>query len=418
MKKMMMMAVLFSAAASTFAQDALVKEATKLVSKGEFDQAIQTVTPALTSSETTDKAAAWNVLSDAYYQKFSKIQQLEMENKVKQQPTVYDTLDFNKSIGASLEAALKCDEFDVQPNEKGKVKIRFRKANQERWLNGVINLINSGLYMYNKKQPDEAFKHWSMYVDASSYPLFEGADFSKNPAYGQYRSEIAYYAGLVAYQKKDYVAAEKYARIAAEDPKKADEANEILLFSQKENCKTREDSLAYVATLKKYHAAKPNEERYFNLLMDYYTKPGRSAELKAWADEEIAANAENKMAWALKGEVLMSEEKWDDAVECYKKAAEIDPTFIQCVFNAGVCLYSKAAALKEKLADKKTGGLTNANADKVKAILRDALVYQEKARELDPEQERVKWAYPLYQIYYAIGDNAKANEMEKLLNNK
>ena len=152
--------------------------------------------------------------------------------------------------------------------------------------------------------------------------------------------------------------------------------------------------------------------------MDYYTKPGRTAELKAWADEEIAANAENKMAWALKGEVLMSEEKWDDAVECYKKAAEIDPTFIQCVFNAGVCLYSKAAALKEKLADKKTGGLTNANADKVKAILRDALVYQEKARELDPEQERVKWAYPLYQIYYAIGDNAKANEMEKLLNNK
>ena len=133
------------------------------------------------------------------------------------------------SIGASLEAALKCDEFDVQPNEKGKVKIRFRKANQERWLNGVINLINSGLYMYNQKNHDEALKHWSMYVDAPSYSLFEGADFSKNPAYNQYRSEIAYYAGLVAYQKKDFVAAEKYARIAAEDPKKADEANEILL---------------------------------------------------------------------------------------------------------------------------------------------------------------------------------------------
>lgn len=178
MKKMMMMAVMLTAAATSFAQDALVKEAGKLVTKGEFDQAIKTVTPALTSAETTDKAAAWNTLSDAYYQKFSKIQQLEMENKVKQQPTVYDTLDFNKSIGASLEAALKCDEFDVQPNEKGKVKIRFRKANQERWLNGVINLINSGLYMYNQKNHDEALKHWSMYVDAPSYSLFEGATFS------------------------------------------------------------------------------------------------------------------------------------------------------------------------------------------------------------------------------------------------
>lgn len=416
MKKMMMMAVMLTAAATSFAQDALVKEAGKLVTKGEFDQAIKTVTPALTSAETTDKAAAWNTLSNAYYQKFSKIQQLEMENKVKQQPTVYDTLDFNKSIGASLEAALKCDEFDVQPNEKGKVKIRFRKANQERWLNGVINLINSGLYMYNQKNHDEALKHWSMYVDAPSYSLFEGADFSKNPAYNQYRSEIAYYAGLVAYQKKDFVAAEKYARIAAEDPKKADEANEILLFSQKENCKTHEDSLAYVETLKKYHAAKPDEERYFNLLMDYYTKPGHADELKAWTEEEVAANPQNKMAWALKGEVLMGQEKWDEAVESYKKASEIDPTFIQCVFNAGVCLYSKAAALKEQLADKKTGGLTNANAEKVKAILREALVFQEKTRELDPGQEKVKWAYPLYQIYYALGDNAKANEMEKLLN--
>ena len=67
MKKMMMMAVMLTAAATSFAQDALVKEAGKLVTKGEFDQAIKTVTPALTSAETTDKAAAWNTLSNAYY---------------------------------------------------------------------------------------------------------------------------------------------------------------------------------------------------------------------------------------------------------------------------------------------------------------------------------------------------------------
>lgn len=418
MKKMMMMAVMAVAATSAFAQDALVKEAAKQLAKGEFDEAIKTVTPATTSAETTDKAAAWNTLSEAYYQKFSKIQQQEMENRIKKQETVYDTLEFNKSIGAAIEAAIKCDEFDTQANDKGKVKVRFRKANQDRWTNAIINLINSGLYMYNQKMPEEALKHWTIYVDAPSLPLFEGVDFSKNPTYGQYRSEIAYYAGLVAYQKKDYPVAEKYARIAAEDPKKADEANEILLFSQKENCKTAEDSLAYVATLKNYHAEKPTEERYFNLLMDYYSRSGNKAAMKQWAEEEVQINAENKMAWALKGEVLMGEEKWDEAVECYKKAAEIDPSFIQCVFNAGVCLYSKAAALKEKLADKKTGGLTNANAEKVKAILRDALVYQERARELDPEQEKVKWAYPLYQIYYAIGNNAKASEMEKLLENK
>jgi hypothetical protein len=40
----------------------------------------------------------------------------------------------------------------------------------------------------------------------------------------------------------------------------------------------------------------------------------------------------------------------------------------------------------------------------------------EKAKDLDPDCEKVKWAYPLYQIYYALGDKAKADEMEKLVN--
>jgi hypothetical protein len=68
--------------------------------------------------------------------------------------------------------------------------------------------------------------------------------------------------------------------------------------------------------------------------------------------------------------------------------------------------------MKNDLADKKTGGLTNENAEKVKVVLRDALVYMEKSRELDPEQQTVKWRYPIYQIYYNLGDQEKAAEFE------
>ena len=412
MKKMMMMAVMVAGATSAFAQDALVKEAKALLAKGDFDQAIEKVTPALTSAETTDKAAAWNLLSDIHYQKFSKIQQTEMENKVKKVEAPYDTVGLNKSIAASLEAALKADEFDRQPNAKGKVKIRFRKANQDRWTNGRLNLINAGLFAYNHKNLDEAFKDWALYLDCPEQPMFEGVDLSKD----QYRSEIAYYAGLVAYQKKDYANAEKYAKIAAQDPAKAADANEIMLFSAKENCKTKEDSVAYVTTLKELRASHPDEDKYFNLLIEYYNFPGRTAEQAEWIDSEVAAHPQYKMAWAIKGESLMNAQKWDEAVEAYKKALELDPSFVPCVFNAGVCLNSKAIDLKDQLADKRTGGLTVENANKVKAILKDSQVYLEKARELDPYQEKVKWAYPLYQIYYALGDAEKTAEMEKLLN--
>ena len=206
--------------------------------------------------------------------------------------------------------------------------------------------------------------------------------------------------------------------MAAQDSAKAQEANEILLFAQKDGAKTKEDSLAYLATVKDLHSKYPDEARYFNLLMDYYSKPGRQAEMKQWTEEEIAKDPNNKMTWALKGEVEMNTGKWDDAVASYKKAAELDPTFVQVIFNTGVCLNQKAIELKDKLADKKTGGLTPDNASKVKAVLAEAKVYLEKSKEIDPNREKVDWAYPLYQIYYNLGDKAKAAEMEKLVGNK
>ena len=138
--------------------------------------------------------------------------------------------------------------------------------------------------------------------------------------------------------------------------------------------------------------------------------------MSEWAEEEIALNAENKMAWALKGEVQMNNREWDAAVESYKKAIEIDNEFIQCIFNAGVCLNGKAIELKDQLADKNTGGLTKANADKVKGILNEALPFLERAKELDPDREKVNWAYPLYQIYYSLGNKEKSDEMEAIVN--
>ena len=319
MKKVMMMALMAAAATTAFAQETVVKEAKKLLTKKDFDAAAQMLTPALTSSETLDKAAAWNLMTDIQFEKFSTIQNENVQNQMNQKAVPFDTLAMNTACYEALKAAVECDKYDVLPNEKGKVKIRFRQANQQRMQNVRLNLINAGLYDYNHKNLDGALAKWALYLESPASDLFTGLAAVSDVAQDQYRSEIA-------------------------------------------------------------------------------------------------INAENKMAWALRGEALMNARDWDPAVEAYKKALEIDPTFIQCVFNAGVCLNGKAIDLKDKLADKNTGGLTKANADKVKAILHDAREFLERAKELDPDREKVNWAYPLYQIYYSIGDKAKSDEMEKLVN--
>ena len=406
-----MMAVMAAATMTAFAQADVVKNAKKLLDKGDVEEAIKAVQPALNAGSDEDKAAAWNLLSAANYKKFSDIQAVKLENQVKQTNTPIDEAAMNNAIVAALEAAMKCDEFDNKPNDKGKVKPKFRADNQKIYQNARLNAINAGQYEYNQKNYGAAFKAFAMYVDSNESPLFTGIDMSQD----QYKYEVAYFASLSAYQAKDYENVIKYAKIAAQNPEKAKDATEILVFSKRETMKSHQDTLDYIEMLKDASQKFPDDSRYSAWIGDYYLNSNKPAELEKWADAEIAKNPENKFAYTYKGEALRLTDKFDDAVECYKKAFEIDPTYVAAAYQAGVSLNSKAIKLKDELADKKTGKLTVDNANKIKAILNDAKTYLEKVRELDPNREQVNWAYALYQMYYSLGDNEKASELEGLV---
>ena len=217
MKKLMMMALLAAATTTAFAQAEAVKNAKKLFDKGDVEGTIQALQPALNDGTNEDKASAWNLLSAAQYKKFSDIQAKKLENQVKQSNETVDEAGMNDAIVAALEAAMKCDEFDNMPNEKGKVKPRFRAENQKIFQNGRLNTINAGQYEYNQKNYAKAFKAFALYVDSNESPLFTGIDMSQD----QYKYEVAYFASLAAYQGKDYSNVIKYAQIAAQDPAKA-----------------------------------------------------------------------------------------------------------------------------------------------------------------------------------------------------
>ena len=402
MKKIMMMAMMAAAATTAFAQDALVKEAKKQFSAGELDKAAATLAPALNSAETTDKAAAWNLLNDIKYKAYTdEYQKLALQQG-------YDVDRMVNALIDGFNAAQECEKYDVQPNAKGKVKIRFRKNNATRYLSERQWLYNGGVLQYQNKNMKGAIKAWGAYIDSSKSPLFQEMTMPQDTLL----ADAAYNTALLAYQEKDYETAKKFANIAVTFPDKEDDAMNMKLFIQKETAQTKADSLAYLAELKKQHAAKPDKEQYFNLLQEYYSRANDNEAMKAWAKEETVINANNKMAWALLGEAEMNTENWDPAIEAFKKAAELDPSWTPVVFNTGVCLNSKAIALQDELMDKKTMNISKENKEKVTQVLRQAQVYLEKTRELDPNRETTNWSYPLYRIYYAIGDKAKMAELE------
>lgn len=402
MKKIFMMALMAAAATTAFAQENLVKEAKSLFSSGKLDEAAAKLAPALTSAETKDKAAAWNLMNDIKYKAYTEeFQKLALHQD-------YNTDRMVTSLIEGFQAAEKCDEFDQQPNEKGKVKIRFRKTNAARYLGDRQWLYNGGVLQYQKENQPGAMKAWAAYIESAKSPLFLETPIQQDTLL----ADATYNTALLAYQQKDYELAKKYADMATQFPDKEDDAINMKLFIQKETCVTHADSVAYANELKRLHAAKPDKEQYFNLLQEYYTRSNDNEAMKAWAKEETNIDAGNKMAWALLGQAEMDTENWDAAIVAFKKAIEIDPNWTPCVFNTGICLNSKAIALNDELMDKKTMGLTNENAEKVKNVLREALTYLEKTRELDPNRESTNWAYPLYRIYYSLGNKAKMAELE------
>ena len=70
MKRIMMMAMMAAATTLAFAQSDVVKNAKKLLDKGDVEGTIQALQSALDAGTNEDKAAAWNLLSAAQYKKF------------------------------------------------------------------------------------------------------------------------------------------------------------------------------------------------------------------------------------------------------------------------------------------------------------------------------------------------------------
>ena len=187
MKRLTFLAALAAIATTVFAQDDLVKQAQKLSDKGEFEEAIKVITPALTSDQTADKAQAWNTLSNIYYNKFTSLDKIGAEYKVKQSGPQCDSTEMYNSIIEAYKTASKCDEYDSQLNDKGKAKLKYRKESQERYQNGRFQLIFAGQYFHGIKDDDSALKAWGLYVETANDPMFTGLDMSND----QKRSIIA-----------------------------------------------------------------------------------------------------------------------------------------------------------------------------------------------------------------------------------
>jgi len=424
MKKVLLSAALLLVASFAFAQEKTVKEAKKIASavQPDFAKAEELINQALTNPETKDQAETWNVAGFIQKRRSEK----EMENAYLRKP--YDTLQVYNSALNMCQYYFKCDELAQIPNEKGKIKNKYRKANSSAILGERGNLINGGIQYYNmyldgenKDYGNKALQFFGTYVDIAGSPMFAENEVVKADTL---MPQIAYYAAMVATRLEDYPAVLKYAPYAKDDKEVGKYAMEFISSA----LKAQGDTAKWVASLQEGVQKYPDHQFFFGNLIDYYSNNNKYDEAMKFADDMLAKDPNNTFYLYVKGylyhnqySMLKDQKKdaeaaaaLDKAIEFYNKTVEIDPNYAEAYSNLGLVYCLQAQDFSEKATTDVNDPKYKQDQETLKAFYEKAKPNYEKARQLQPEKKEL-WLNGLYRVYYNLQMGPEFEEIESLM---
>ena len=402
MKRVLFSMVLLLAAGFTFAQEKSVKEAKSIANdvKPDFAQAEKLINEALNNAETKDNAETWDVAG--FIQK--RINEKEMENAYLRKP--YDTLKVYNSALNMCKYYFKCDELAQIPNEKGKIKNKFRRSNSAAILAARPNLINGGIQFFNLDKNKEALDFFATYVDIAINPMFEKENLLQTDTV---LPQIAYYASLAAAKMEDYPSVLKYAPYAKEDKEVGKYAMEFISTA----LKAQGDTVKWIASLKDGIQKYP-EHSFFGHLIDYYSNNNKFDEAMQFADDMLAKDPNNTFYLYVKGYLYHNMKDYEKAIEFYNKTIEVDPNYAEAYSNLGLIYCLQAQDFSEKATTDVNNPKYKEDQATLKVFYEKARPNYEKARELKPEQKDL-WLNGLYRVYYNLQMGPEFDEIEKLM---
>ena len=403
MKRVLFSMVLLMAVSFAFAQEKNVKEAKSIAGevKPDFAKAEQLINEALTNPETKDNAATWDVAG--YIQK--RINEKEMENAYLRKP--YDTLKVYNSVLNMYNYYVKCDELAQIPNEKGKIKNKYRSANSKTILAERPNLINGGIQYFNLNKNEDALKYFAAYVDAATLPMMEKENLLEKDTI---LPQVAYYATLAADRVGDKDAVMKYAQYALKDKENGQFAMQLLTDAYK----AKGDTAKWVEKLQEGIVKFPENQYFFANLVDYYSSSNQNDKSMQFADDMLAKDPNNKLYLYVKAYLYHNMKDYEKAIEFYKKTLDIDPAYAEACSNLGLVYLLQAQEYADKApADINDPNYATAQAE-IKKFYEAAKPYYEKARELKPDQKDL-WLQGLYRVYYNLNMGPEFEENEKMM---
>lgn len=337
MKKLVCaLAVGLMTSAGAFAQVANVKSAEKIANsdKPDFAEARRLITEALANDETKNDPYTWYVAglieNKAYTEGFKKA-------AIDQNA---DRTEMYTALTASVPSWLKVYEIESQPNEKGKVNLKYTKKLREVLHNDYLQLFNGGAWFLQSNKYAEGVNALEKFLDVKKAPLF--ADDKDVAAIDSNAMNAAYYAIGAASSLKDYDRVislfNRFGSFAL-NTKDVHQWAVSAYFAKK-------DSVGAIPVLVEAVKASPEEPYFLVNLVTIYQKAGKEAEANKLLDDRIAANPNDATALLVKGSII-EDKNLKEALQWYYKAAKADAKNANAFIYLGAGLYNAAAKIYE-----------------------------------------------------------------------
>lgn len=429
MKKILLSASLCMLVTLSFAQKKAVKDAKGAMNSNNYSEARELIKPALTDPETATDPDTWKLAGDIENKQYDSEKTKQMLQQQPNEVVMYDAL-----LG-TYAPYVKADELGQLPNEKGKIKNKYRKDIASIMKANHQDFINGGVYYNNEKNYSKAADFFQKYWEIPSMSVFDD-DKEKINTNDSIFQTIKYYAVICAIQASQNT--EDEAVKNAETQRAITLLNRIteepftenstykesdvyeLLASEYESVK---DSVKFMSILE-IGAKKFPENKYFlpNLINQYIKKgqTNQAIELLDTAIETTPASACDM--YSVKASLYTEKKDFATADATYQTALAKDANCERALEGLAVSYILQAQNLKEEAGNVSVAKERAALDDKAKDFYKKAFPLLENYRSLliarNADESDLKSMYvKLQNVYYNLDMNteydAASKELEK-----
>lgn len=403
MKKLSFLGLCLLTVASASAQKNLVKEVERAIKADNpnYTEARAQIAPALTNEESKGEAYTWYVAGTL---EFDCYDNLYAKKSIGQEVA-------NKEIGHALidgyKFYLTALPLDSVVNEKGKVKTKYSKDIVKAVTSHYSDFDAAARFLWEAEDYEGAYTAWDIFLTMPEKP-----EFAKGLTvpHDSILCELAYNQALAAWQADrldSALVAFERAKAMGYDKKQLYDYAMSVAAQKGDNAKV------YALAAEAHKAYGKEDNKYISLVINGYIEAKDFAKAQTMIEEAIAADPTNGELYDVMGIIYDSQKNDDKALECYKKAVELNPEFARAQYNLGRKLCDKAYTINDGAQTLSQTEYLKVRDEQIFPLFREATIYLEKAYELDENQaDALRY---LRNVYYNLGDDVNMKRIEALL---